>query len=183
MLDLRKYSSLGEALRAALECWPNEICLIEVDRDKEKARLTYQQFKEAALPLARAFQDAGFKADTRTAILMTNQSKWLVSAYAIFYAGGIIVPLDYKLTPTEQLKLLSHSKAEFLIIEHHLWRALQRSEDFCMLAARVVLVTEAPPGTELARANRWEEFRATGEPEFVPRVRSDAACIDRKSVV
>jgi hypothetical protein len=31
MLDLREYQSLGEALRAALERWPNEVCLIEAD--------------------------------------------------------------------------------------------------------------------------------------------------------
>ena len=41
---------------------------------------------------------------------MTNQSKWLISAYAIFYCGGVLVPLDYKLTPAEQLKLLAHSQ-------------------------------------------------------------------------
>ncbi len=29
---------------------------------------------------------------------MTNQSKWLISAYAIFFGGGVLVPLDYKLT-------------------------------------------------------------------------------------
>ena len=34
---------------------------------------------------------------------MTNQSKWLISAYAIFFCGGVLVPLDYKLTPAEQL--------------------------------------------------------------------------------
>ena len=48
MLDLHKYNCLGEALSAAIERWPDEVCLIEVDRDREKARLTYRQFKEAA---------------------------------------------------------------------------------------------------------------------------------------
>ena len=43
---------LGEALRAALDRWPDEICLIEADRERENRRLTYRQFKEAALPLA-----------------------------------------------------------------------------------------------------------------------------------
>src|SRR6202050_1699640 len=114
MLDLKEYKCLGEALRAALDRWPDEVCLIEADRDREKARLTYRQFKEAALPLARALQDAGFQPGTRAAIIMTNQSKWLISAYAIFFAGGVLVPLDYKLTAPEQLQLLSHSKAEFL---------------------------------------------------------------------
>ena len=47
MLDLRQYNSFGAALRAALDRWPNEICLIEADRERENARLTYRQFKEA----------------------------------------------------------------------------------------------------------------------------------------
>ena len=54
MLDLRQYSSLGAALRDALDRWPNETCLIEADRDREKVRLTYSDFKEMARPLCRA---------------------------------------------------------------------------------------------------------------------------------
>jgi long-chain acyl-CoA synthetase len=177
MLDLHKYNSLGEALRTALETWPEEVCLIEADRDHENARYTYRQFKEAVLPLARALQDAGFHEGTRAAIIMTNQSKWLISAYAIFFCGGILVPLDYKLTPDEQLKLLNHSHAEFLIVEHHLWRAMTKTADFKDLGVHAVLVTEAPPGVDLAGAKRWEEFRDDREPVFVPRQRKDPACI------
>ena len=36
---------------------------------------------------------------------MTNQSKWLISAYAIFFSGGVLVPLDYKLTAAEHLAI------------------------------------------------------------------------------
>jgi long-chain acyl-CoA synthetase len=177
MLDLAKYNSLGEALRAALERWPDEICLIEADRDRENTRLTYRQFKQAAVPLARELQSAGFKDGTRAAIIMTNQSKWLISAYAIFFCGGVLVPLDYKLAPDEQLKLLEHSKSEFLVVEYHLWRAITESEEFKTFGARVVLVTEAPAGAELSGAKRWEDFRAPEEPAFVPRARKDPACI------
>lgn len=181
MLDLSKYQSIGEALRAALDTWPDETCLIEADREREIARLTYRQFKEIALPLAKALQDAGLRAGSRAAIIMTNQSKWLISAYAIFYCGGILVPLDYKLTAAEQLKLLAHSKAEVLIAEYHLWRAITQSPEFKNLAARLVLVTEAPAKAELSGAQRWETFSdaATGKPapEFLPRRRPDPAAI------
>ena len=112
MLDLRQYTCLGAALRDALDRFSSEICLIEADRDREKVRLTYSDFKEIALPLARALEDADFDAGDRAAIIMTNQSKWLISAYAIFYCGGVLVPLDYKLTAAEHLQLLAHSKAE-----------------------------------------------------------------------
>jgi len=106
MLDLDQYTSLGAALSDALDRWPNETCLIEADRERERTRLTYSDFKQLAAPLARALQDADFRAGDRAAIIMTNQSKWLISAYAIFYTGGVLVPLDYKLTPEEQWQLL-----------------------------------------------------------------------------
>jgi long-chain acyl-CoA synthetase len=177
MLDLRQYNCLGEALRAALDRWPDEVCLIEADRERENARFTYQQFKEAALPLARGLQDAGFVRGSRAAIIMTNQSKWLISAYAIFFCGGVLVPIDYKLTPEEQLKLLAHSKADVLVVEYHLWRAITKADEFAALATRSVLVTEAPAGADLSGAKRWEEFRDSREPVFVARTRGDAACI------
>src|SRR5712691_5247929 len=177
MLDLTQYDCLGAALRDALDRWPNETCLIEADREKEKARLTYRQFKEAALPLARALQDSGFSVEGRAAIIMTNQSKWLISAYAVFYCGGVLVPLDYKLSPEEQLQLLAHSKSRVLITEFPIWRLLTQSPAFREHKLQTILVTEAPPRGDLAGAQRWEEFRGAGEPRFIPRSRKDPACI------
>jgi long-chain acyl-CoA synthetase len=177
MLNLDQYTSLGAALRDALDRWPHEVCLIEADREKEKTRLTYSDFKDMALPLARALQDADFKAGDRAAIIMTNQSKWLVSAYAIFYCGGVLVPLDYKLTPAEHLQLLQHCKAKLLVIEYYLWRAITKSPEFKNYRHPIVLVTEAPLGADLVGAFRWEEFRRKGDPLFVPRQREDVACI------
>ena len=177
MLNLDQYSCLGAALRDALDRWPNDVCLIESDRNREKTRLTYSDFKETAKPLAQALQDADLKPGDRAAIIMTNQSKWLISAYAIFHLGGVVVPLDYKLTPVEHLQLLAHSHAKFLVVEYHLWRAITRTAEFSSHQLKTVLVTDAPLGADLAGAFRWEEFRRKGEPEFVPRKRDDVACI------
>jgi long-chain acyl-CoA synthetase len=177
MLDLRQYASLGAALKDALERWPNETCVIEADRDREKVRLTYSDFREMSRPLCRALEDAAFKPGDRAAIIMTNQSKWLISAYSIFFCGGVLVPLDYKLTATEHLQLLAHSKARFLIVEYYLWRAITQAPEFPGLSAEIVLVTEAPAGADLRGAYRWEEFKRKGDPQFVPRQREDTACI------
>src|SRR6201997_4053167 len=130
MLDLAKYTCLGAALRDALDRFSGEVCLIEADRDREKLRLTYSDFKEIALPLARALEDADFETNDRAAIIMTNQSKWLISAYAIFYCGGVLVPIDYKLSPAEHLQLLAHSKAKVLVVEYYLWRAIMADPGF-----------------------------------------------------
>jgi long-chain acyl-CoA synthetase len=177
MLDLQKYSCLGAALRDALDRFAGETCLIEADRDREKTRLAYSDFKEIGLPLARALEDADFDADDRAAILMTNQSKWLISAYAIFYSGGVLVPLDYKLTPAEQLQLMEYSKAKVLVVEYHLWRAIMQSPEFNQIKTTLVLVTEAPLGADLAGGFRWEDFKRKGAPDFVMRQPQDVACI------
>src|SRR6516225_6706304 len=177
MLDLRQYTCLGAALRDALDRFSKEVCLIEAERDREKLRLTYSDFKEVALPLARALEDADFDPNDRAAIIMTNQSKWLISAYAIFYCGGVLVPLDYKLTADEHLQLLAHSKAKVLIVEYHLWRAIMASPEFQKIGTKIVLVTEAPLGVDLAGAFRWEDFKRKGAPDFVMRQKDDVACI------
>ena len=178
MLDLSKYQSIGEALRDALDQFSNEVCLIEADREREKERLTYRDFKERAHPLAKALQDGGFSAGSRAGIIMTNQSKWLISAYPIFFAGGVLVPLDYKLTPEEQWQLLKHSGATVLITEYPIWRQLSASPGRAAATnVQTVLVTEAPENADLVGTKRWEEFRGAGEPVFIARKRSDTACI------
>jgi len=178
MLDLSKYQSIGEALRDTLDQYASEVCLIEADRDREKERLTYLEFKERAHPLAKALQNGSFSSGDRASIIMTNQSKWLISAYAIFFTGGVLVPLDYKLTADEQWQLLKHSSASVLITEYPIWRQLGVSPGRAAASnVRTVLVTEAPANADLDGAQRWEKFRGAGEPVFVARKRSDTACI------
>jgi long-chain acyl-CoA synthetase len=178
MLDLKKYESIQEALREALETYAPEVCLIESDRGEEKVRLKYHEFKKRALPLAKALQDAGVRAGDRVAIIMTNQSKWLISAYALFHCGATMVPLDFKLKPEEHWQFLKHSGASLLIAENAFWRQLsaapQRAE---ALNLKTVFVTDAPANAELSGARRWEEIQGTGDPVFVARKKKDLASI------
>jgi long-chain acyl-CoA synthetase len=178
MLDLGKYSSIGESLRDALETFSGEVCLIESDRGEEKLRMTYREFKERALPLAQGLQDLGVAAGDRVSIIMTNQSKWLISAYALFYCGGTMVPLDYKLKPEEQWQLLKHSSARVLITEFGIWRQLRASPARAEASnVKTVLVTEAPAEADLMGAQRWEKTLGTGQAVFIDRKRQDLASI------
>jgi len=178
MIDLTQVNSIGEALHEAVETFAPEVCLMESDRGQEKARLTYRDFQNAAIPLASALQAMGVTAGTRVSIIMTNQSKWLISAYALFYCGAVMVPLDYKLTPPEQWQLLKHSNAELLITEYGIWRQLSVAEGRdAATKLKEVLVTEAPANADLPGARRWEEAKGAGEPQFVARGRDDLASI------
>jgi long-chain acyl-CoA synthetase len=178
MLDLAKYQSIGAALKDAVDAFAGEVCLIEADREREKERLTYREFQGRGNALAKALREDGFGAGERAAIIMTNQSKWLISAYAIFFCGGVLVPLDYKLTPEEQWALLKHSGARVLVTEYSIWRQLSTSPGRESASnVKKVLVTEASPNADLSGACRWEEAKGKGEPAFVPRQRRDIATI------
>ena len=178
MLDLKKYNSVGEALRDALETWPTEVCLIESDRGEEKQRLTYRNFKDKALPLAKSLQDLAIGPGDRVAIIMTNQPKWLISAYAIFFCGATLVPLDYKLKPEEQWQLLRHSDAKVLITEYGIWRQLGGSPARSAAASlKTILATDVPEDADMFGAERWENEKGANAPVFVPQKRQDVACI------
>jgi long-chain acyl-CoA synthetase len=181
MLDLSKYQSIGGALKDALEVFAGEICLIEADRERENHRLTYREFRDRAMPVAAALQASGFAAGDRAAIIMTNQSRWLIAAYAIFYSGGALVPLDYKLTADEQWQLLKHSNAGVLVTEYPIWRQLSAaSGPLEATALKTIVVTDAPANADLAGATRWEELgnaAAAPQAEFRTRTRSDVATI------
>jgi long-chain acyl-CoA synthetase len=182
MLDLSKYQSIGGALKDAVEVFAGEICLIEADRERENHRLTYHEFRDRAMPVAGGLQAAGFAAGDRAAIIMTNQSRWLIAAYAIFYSGGVLVPLDYKLTADEQWQLLKHSNASVLVTEYPIWRQLSAAPAReAAIALKTIFVTDAPANADLAGATRWEHLgggsAGASQPEFRPRTRSDVATI------
>jgi long-chain acyl-CoA synthetase len=178
MLDLSKYQSIGGALKDAVEVFAGEICLIEADRERENHRLTYRKFRDLAMPVAAALQSAGFAAGDRAAIIMTNQSRWLIAAYAIFYSGGVLVPLDYKLTADEQWQLLKHSNAGVLVTEYPIWRQLSAAPGREAAALKTICVTDAPANADLGGATRWEgRGGAAAPPEFRPRTRTDVATI------
>ena len=176
-LEARGYESLGALIRDALVQFKTTTALIEKNRKRESARLTYLDFKRAALPIARRLQDAGVGADGRVAIVMSNQSKWLIGAYAVFYRGAVLVPLDYKLPAPEQQALMAHCGPKALIVEYPMFRRF----DLATLDVPTVIVTEAPEGADLGAALRWEDLQAAGagapEPTWVPRTRADLATI------
>ncbi|MFM2418821.1 MAG: hypothetical protein RL385_3544 [Pseudomonadota bacterium] len=175
MLDLSRLSSLGEALRDGLLTFKTNTALIEADRHREKARYSYAELRRAAERVAGHLQMHRFAVGERAAVLMSNQSKWVLSGLGALWAGAILVPLDYKLTPKEQLHLLAHARPSVLFTEYPAWRLLLK-EDLSVLERTRVIVTEAPERADIGPAHRFESLDE-GPYAFAPRKREDVACI------
>jgi long-chain acyl-CoA synthetase len=170
-LDLSRFASLGGALRDATAVHSSLVAFIEANRDRENGRWTFEQFRRESERFASLLQSMGLVPGDRCAILMSNQAKWVLSATAVFWSGLTLVPLDYKLTPEEQVSLIRHAKPRVLITE---WPIFTRFATD--LADTRVIVTEAPPDSDLRGALRWES-RTEAAFEFREASREDVACI------
>jgi long-chain acyl-CoA synthetase len=120
-------------------------------------------------------EKTGFEPGDRCAILMSNQSKWLISATGALWAGATLVPLDYKLTASEQMALIEHAKPKVLITEYPTWRLLAELAQ-SSLEKTLVLVTEAPQDADLGSALAWDSV-PDATLKMMSRSRDDVACI------
>ena len=162
-IDPRRYESLGELLRDALVQFKTSTALVEMTRKRESARYTYLDFHREAMRVAAWLEREGVSPGDRVAILMGNQPRWLIGAYAALYRGAILVPLDYKLTAAEQAALVAHARPKALLVEEGLARRFGPGA----LQVPSTLVSE-----------RWDELPAPdAPPAFVPRARTDTATI------
>ncbi len=175
MLDLGKIPSLGAALRDATISFKSREALIEADRHRENSRSTYAQLRAAADNFTGALQAHGFLPGDRCAILMQNQSKWIVGATGALWAGATLVPLDYKLTAPEQAALVAHCKPRVLFTEWPTWEKLAH-ESAAIFERVLVIVTEAPEHAKLGKAVRYESL-AHNPGTYHERGRDDLACI------
>jgi long-chain acyl-CoA synthetase len=175
MLSLGRISCLGEALRDAVLTYKTNTALIEVDRHRESARYTYTELRREAERITAHLEGHGFAQGDRCAILMSNQSKWTISGLGALWAGAVLVPLDYKLTPEEQVALLKHAKPQVLVVEYPAWRLLLKL-DLSALERTRVIVTEAPERADIGPAHRFEKLSG-GAFELRYHGREDVACI------
>jgi len=173
MLDLSRIACLGEALRDAVVMHKSRVALIEIDRHRELTQLTYMQLWREAERIAGWLQAQGVEPGDRCALLMSNQSKWVVTSFAVAWCGGVLVPIDYKLTADEQRRLIAHAAPKVVVTEHVTARELEVGR-----ASRgpLLLITEAGEGELPKGAERFEAARG---PSFTyrARTRNDVACI------
>ncbi len=172
---LAAYDGLGEAIRESGIPLKSRTALVEVDRETEVGRWTHREVHREAERLGALLQSHGFRPGDRGAILMSNQSKWVFSGLGVLWAGGILVPLDYKLSAPEQAALLGHCKPQALVVEWAIWDKLREALP-APSQSLAVFVAEAPVGAALKGVRRWEEAPAEGL-RFAPRRREDIAAI------
>ncbi|WP_024804562.1 FadD3 family acyl-CoA ligase [Nocardia sp. BMG51109] len=80
-------------------------------------RLTYIELVDRIRRAAGAFADAGVGAGDRVAIWAPNSAEWIVAAFGLLTAGGVLVPVNTRLKPGEAGDIIRRSGAKKVLVQ------------------------------------------------------------------
>jgi acyl-CoA synthetase (AMP-forming)/AMP-acid ligase II len=84
------------------------------------AALTLGQLRSEALRLAQALIGFGVAPGDRVAIMIPNGLRWVVSAFAVWDAGGVVVPVSTRFKGVETREFLTRTQASVLLTSDEL---------------------------------------------------------------
>ena len=90
----------------------------------EDLRLTYEQFFDRCDRWSTVLQGLGIKPGDRIAYIAPNTHAQLESFYAVPQIGGVLVPINYRLTPDDFIYLIEHSGARVVCADRDYLEAI-----------------------------------------------------------
>jgi fatty-acyl-CoA synthase len=136
--------------RRAVQSFASKTGVIDGDR-----RFSYAEFGERTDRLAAALLEAGLGPGDRVAYIAYNSYPLLEGYYGVLQAGGILLPINVRLSPREIAYVLNDAEAAFLFVDaafaglvEEMWPGLQRKPTVVWLTERSTVV-EGPLYDEL----------------------------------
>src|SRR5947209_1671695 len=96
----------------AVQLYGRKVGVVDGDR-----RFTYAEFGERTNRLANALLDLGLQQGDRVAFLAYNSYPLLEGYYGVLEAGGILLPINIRLSSEDIAVILDHSGASFLFAD------------------------------------------------------------------
>ncbi len=149
----------------------------------------FDELRAQARALARGLLAVGVVKGTRVGLLAPNRPEWVVAAFAVAMAGGVLVPISTFATAAEREHLLRHGDVSVLIAQPTLLKHRYLEEFLAAHAEiasatpgaihsptlpflrRVIALASDPPGADAIEP--WQDVVAAGE--AVPDALLDAA--------
>src|SRR5215471_9329575 len=98
-------------LHRAAYIYPGKVAVVDGGR-----RYSYQELAERSWRLANALRSAGLGKGDRVATLLFNSAPMLEAHFGVPAAGGVLVPVNFRLSSAEVGYVLRHSGARYLLL-------------------------------------------------------------------
>ncbi len=104
--------------------------------------LTYKTLEQESLRVAGILQSAGLRKGDRVAILSASSTEWVTHFFATLFCGGVVVPLDIKLTIAEIGHIVLHSEPTFILASQALRETARAVRHQSESSAKVFLMDD-----------------------------------------
>jgi fatty-acyl-CoA synthase len=131
--------------------------------DGSVSRSTYAATVERARRLAGALRAEGLQPGDRVATLLWNEAVNLETYFGVPMVRGVLVPLNFRLQPSELEFILTQSRPRWLVVDRSLWPLFEKIRQAVPNAAvRVV----GPAGPDAPRGlTDYETWISAAEPQ------------------
>lgn len=117
--------------------YPDHVALIQVG-PKFDRRITFAQLDEYSDRFARALADRGLRPGDRAAVMLPNNPQYVIAAYGIWKAGGVLVQVNPLYKGKDLAFVLKDSGARFAVGISRLYRDLDEVRPHTDLQTAIV---------------------------------------------
>src|SRR5277367_2492552 len=79
-------------------------------------RITFEELTHKIRAAAGAYIEAGLKQGDRVAIWAPNSAEWIIAAFGLLTAGGVLVPVNTRFKAAEAGDIIRRSQAKLLLV-------------------------------------------------------------------
>ena len=106
-------ASLGSLLRRSCRLRGDQLALADDERS-----LGWNAFAGRVARLAAGLTQIGMKRGDRVALLAENSARFIEAYFVVPWGGGVIAPINHRLSPLEIADILADCGAEILSLIH-----------------------------------------------------------------
>lgn len=106
---------------------------------------TFKQTRDEGRILAAGFMALGLQKGERVSLLAEARNLWVMSELGILYAGGVDVPLSYKLESDKDLSFrINHSDSVYVVASENELPKIRRIIAECKAVRKVIVLDDIP---------------------------------------
>lgn len=151
---------MGEFLRRNADRYPNRTAVVYGDR-----RYTYREFNTRVNRLANALVNAGLKKGQRVGIFSHNSDRCVEAALAVAKAGGVFIPVNFRLVGHEVEYILNFNEAEAVFVDWPVLSVIQEIRGNLRAKHIIVLRPDGPIPEGMLSCDAFAASGSEGEPD------------------
>lgn len=145
--------------RRAVRLYGSKLCCVDGEH-----RFTYLDFDLRTRSLAGSLRAAGLRPGDRVAYLSYNSFELLEGYYGVLEAGGVLLPLNIRLTPSELAFIFDDAGVSFALVDPDFARLYEGIEQEIERRPAVVWLGQPPAGRGEPSYESWIETPGAVDP-------------------